>query len=200
MFAIAATIAVLFALFVALLAVPVMLVIDAERVETLKTRWQIRWLFGLVDLRLPRDRPSPPRSAPSDVSRPARISPGRRKRKARMAIAAVRTRGLLRQVKRLASALVRHVTLEELRLKAAFGFDSPADTGVVYGVLAPLLVLAERRGVNVECHPMFLESGVRGALRATIHVRPLAVAGALLAFVLSRPVLRAVRSAWRARR
>ena len=57
MFAIAATIAVFGALFVALLAVPLMLVIDAERVETLKTTWQIRWLFGLVDLRLPRDPP-----------------------------------------------------------------------------------------------------------------------------------------------
>ena len=200
MFAIAATIAVLFALFVALLAVPVMLVIDAERVETLKTRWQIRWLFGLVDLRLPRDRPSPRPSGPSDVSSPARVTPRSRKGKARMAIAVLRTRGLLRQVRRLSSALVRHVRLEELRLKTAFGFDSPADTGVVYGVLAPLLVLAERRGVNVECRPMFLESGLRGALRATIHVRPLAVAGALLTFFFSGPVLRAVRSAWRARK
>ena len=45
MLAAAVTIAVFGALVVALLAVPVMLVIDAERVEALKARWHIRWLF-----------------------------------------------------------------------------------------------------------------------------------------------------------
>ena len=114
-----------------------------------------------------------------------------------MAIAVLRTRGLLQEVARLSLAMVRHVRLQEFRLQTAFGFDNPADTGVVFGVLAPLVVLAERRGLPVECRPMFLESGLRGALHATICVRPLAVAGALLAFLLSRPVRRAVRSAWR---
>ena len=114
-----------------------------------------------------------------------------------MVIAVLRTRGLLRRVVRLALALFRHVTLKEFRLQTAFGFDSPADTGIVYGLLSPLVVLAEQRGLNVECRPMFLESGLQGAVRAIIHVRPLAVVGALLSFLLSRPVLRAVRSAWR---
>ena len=71
----------------------------------------------------------------------------------------------------------------------AFGFDNPADTGVVYGVLAPWLVLAEQRGLNVECRPMFLESGLRGALHATIHIRPLAVLGTLLAYTATLPGL-----------
>ena len=117
-----------------------------------------------------------------------------------MVIAVLRTRGLLRRVARLSSAVFRHVTLEEFRLQTAFGFDNPADTGIVYGLLSPLIVLAEQRGLNVECRPMFLESGLQGAVRATIHVRPLAVVGALLSFLLSRPVRRAARSAWRARK
>jgi hypothetical protein len=118
----------------------------------------------------------------------------------RMALAVLRTRGVARRVVRVTSRVLRRVTLDDLRLHTAFGFDNPADTGVVYGVLAPWLVLAEQRGLNVECRPMFLESGLRGALHATIHIRPLAVLGTLLAFVLSRPVLRAVRSAWRVRK
>jgi hypothetical protein len=197
MFAVAITIAVLCALATALLAVPVMLVIDAERVEALKAGWHIRWLFGLVDIRLPRDRPSPPERSDSTGSpKPDR----NRRRKARIALAVLGTRGLIHRVMRTSLDVLRHVTLEEFRLQTAFGFDNPADTGVVYGVLAPWLVLAERRGLNVECRPMFLESGLRGALRATIHLRPLAVLGTLLAFLMSRPVRRAVRSAWRVRK
>jgi len=200
MLAAAVTIAVFGALIVALLAVPVMLVIDAERVEALKARWHIRWLFGFVDIRGPRDRPEPPASEGPDVPSSPPEPRRSRRRKARIVIAVLRTRGLLRRVARLVSALVRHVTLDEFRLRTAFGFDSPADTGIVYGLLSPLVVLAEQRGLNVECRPMFLESGLRGAVRATIRVRPLAVVGAFLAFLLSRPVLRAARSAWRARK
>ena len=197
MFAVAATIAGLFALLAAVLAVPVMLSVDAERVEALKARWHIRWLFGLVNLHWPGDRPAPPTSEPSAIGSPPSKSGRSRRRKARIVIAILRTRGLLQEVARLSLAMVRHVRLQEFRLQTAFGFDNPADTGVVFGVLAPLVVLAERRGLPVECRPMFLESGLRGALRATISVRPLAVLGALLAFLLSRPVRRAVRSAWR---
>ena len=200
MFAVAITIAVLCALAAALLAVPVMLVIDAERVEALKAKWHIRWLFGLVDIRLPRDRPSPPAPERSDITRPPSTSARNRRRKARMALAVLRTRGLVRRVMRVSSDVLRHVTLEEFRLQTAFGFDNPADTGVVYGVLAPWFVLAEQRGLDVECRPMFLESGLQGALRATIYVRPLAVLGTVLAFLLSRPVRRAVRSAWQVRK
>ena len=64
MLAVVTAIAVLFALVVALLAVPVVLVIDAERVDTLEARWRVRWLFGLVDVPSSRvARPSPHRSA-----------------------------------------------------------------------------------------------------------------------------------------
>jgi hypothetical protein len=192
MLVVAVTIAVSLALIAALLAVPVMLVVDAGRVEALKASWRIRWLFGAVDIRLPRER--------TDSTDPPAKSAGKRRRIARMVLAVVRTRGLVHRVMRACRDVCRHVTLDEFRLQTAFGFDNPADTGIVYGVLSPLVVLAGQRGLNVECRPMFLESGLQGALRARIHVRPIAVAGPLFTFLLSRPVRRAVKSAWRARK
>ena len=101
-----------------------------------------------------------------------------------MGIAALRTRGVPRRVGRLALALLRQAKLEEFHVRTAFGFDNPADTGVVYGLLSPLLMLATARGLNLECRPMFEESGLRGAVSATVHVRPLSVVGALAAFLL----------------
>ena len=93
-----------------------------------------------------------------------------------MGIAALRTRGLPGRVGRLALALLRRAKLEEFHVRTAFGFDNPADTGVVYGLLSPLLMLATARGLNLECRPMFEEAGLRGAVQRD-GPRPPAVGG-----------------------
>jgi hypothetical protein len=200
MLAVATTLAVLAALLLALLAVPVVLIVDAERGDRFEARWRVRWLFSLVDVRWSRGRPSPAAAEPAAAARPAQSSRARRKRRVRMWIAALRTRGVPRRVGRLALALLRHAKLEEFRVRTAFGFDNPADTGVVYGLLSPLLMIATTRGLNLECRPMFEQSGLRGDVSARVHVRPLSVAGALVAFAASPPVIRAAGSAWRARK
>ena len=71
----------------------------------------------------------------------------------------------------------------EFHVRTAFGFDNPADTGIVYGLLSPLLMFATARGLSLECRPMFEESGLRGAVSATVQVRPLSVCGAFAAFL-----------------
>ena len=198
----AVAVAALLAILVALLAVPVEVVIDAERADTLEARWRMRWLFGLVDIRSARARAARSGRRPEEPRTPAepRTAAVRRRRRTRMGIAVLRTRGLLRRVVRLAWRLCRQIRFQGFHAHAAFGLDDPADTGVVYGVLSPLLVMARTRGLDIDCRPMFLESGVRGTLSGTFHVRPLPVVGSLVAFLVSPPVLRAVRAAWRARR
>ena len=198
MLALVAALAAPIALMVAMLAVPLVLFIEAERTDKLKFRWRLFWLFGLVK---PRSRNRSAPSAPERAAaRPAGTPKKRRGRGLRIAVAVLRTRGLIERVVRLALALLRRVTLERLQLDAMFGFENPADTGFVYGCLSPVLVLADVRGLNIRCRPMFLESGVRGAFRATIRVRPLLVVGPIVAFLVSPPVFRAARVAWRARK
>ena len=180
------------------LAVPVVFVIDAERAATVKTTWRVRWLYGLVEVGLTRRRPPP---HPPEQAQAHEPTPALRKRwrGARMAIAVLRTRGLPGRFGRLALTFGRRVKFEDVALRVNFGFDDPADTGIVYGFLSPWLVMATMRGWNVDCWPMFLETGVTGKLQGTIRVRPLAVLSTIVAFLLSPPVLRAIRSAWRAR-
>ena len=197
MLALVAVSAALIALIVAMLAVPLVLVIEAERTDKLKVRWRLFWLFGLVKPRS-RNRSAPPAPDRADA-RPADTPKTRRARGRRMAVAVLRTRGLFERVVRLALALLRRVTLERLQLDTMFGFENPADTGFVYGCLSPVLVMADVRGLNIRCRPMFLESGVPGALRATIRVRPLLVVGPMVTFLVSPPVFRAARVAWRTR-
>jgi hypothetical protein len=117
-----------------------------------------------------------------------------------MAIAVIRTRGLLRAVRQLAFVLLRKIRFQAFDLHTVFGLDNPADTGMTYGFLVPVLVMAQTRGLNIECRPMFLETGLRGTCHVALRVRPLSVVGGVVAFLASPPVLRAARAAWRARR
>jgi len=200
MLALAVTMAALLAVVVALLAVPVVIAVDAQRVDRLEATWRVLWLFGLVDVR----SSGGPTQSGSEGSGAARSENKSRRTKRgagpRMGIAVVRTRGLFQRVARLVSDLLHRVKLERFHLQAEFGFDDPGDTGVFYGMLTPLLVLADLRGLDVRCRPMFLESGVQGAFGASVQVRPLSVVAAVMAFLLSPAVLRAAWSAWRARR
>ena len=200
MLAVAATTAVLVALIVAALAVPLVLVISAERVDALKATWRVRWLFGLVDVRSSRDRPASPPPERSETASTARGRSRKAVKGARVGIAVLRTHGLPGRVRRLAGSLFQRVKLEEFQLRTAFGLDNPADTGIVCGLLSPLLVIARMRDLNVDFRPMFLETGLRGVLSATVHVRPLSIVGPLAAFLVSPPVIRAARSAWQARK
>src|SRR6187200_1016906 len=103
---------------IALLAVPVVLVIDAERVDTMSTRWQLRWLAGAIHVRLS-GRSGNRTASPSDVPVPS-VRAGGRGRRARMALAVLRSPGLVPRVARLAAALRRQVTLAEFRLCTEF--------------------------------------------------------------------------------
>ena len=115
-----------------------------------------------------------------------------------MAAIALTTAGLVALVVALLAVPVVLV-FEAERGDTFFGLDNPADTGMAYGFLAPLLVMAEARGLNIECRPMFLESGLRGTCNVMLHVRPLSVVGAVMAFLASPAVIRAAAAAWRAR-
>lgn len=197
------------ALIVAVLAVPLVLFIEAERTGTLKVRWRVFWLFGLVR---PRSRrrstpPLPDRAGAwpagnhsAGTPRPVGTAKKRRARRRRVAVSVLRTRGFLQGVVRLGLALLRQMKVERIQVDTMFGFENPADTGFVYGCLSPALVIADVRGLNIRCRPMFMEAGVRGAIRATLRVRPLLVVGPMVAFLVSRPVFRAVRVAWQTRK
>ncbi|HSC26888.1 MAG TPA: hypothetical protein VLD67_06415 [Vicinamibacterales bacterium] len=184
------------ALFLALLAIPVRFVFRVERSGTTRTSWRMRWLFGLVDVqsgrrRAPRKR-KPPRAETPEVER-------RRTRGPTAALATLRTRGFLRCIARLLAGLRRRIRFEDFHLRAEFGLDDPADTGRLYGAIAPLLLAAAGMGWHVDCRPTFLRSGLEGSCAATFRVRPLSIIGQFVRFFCSPPVLRAIR-VWRSKR
>lgn len=192
---------------VALMAVPASLVVHVERTVRVRTSWRIGWLFGLVDVRLGR-RKLPPQVPTRELAEDvepggAKQVPARERRfrsGAGIVLAVVRTPGFIRRVLRLMTDLRRQVECDGLYLRAEFGLDDPADTGRLYGVLAPIMVAATAEGFDVRCRPNFLQPGFEGAGGGRIRARPITLVGLLVGFLCSPPTLRAVRAVWVSRR
>jgi hypothetical protein len=182
----------------ALLAMPVRLLVRVERSERLRALLRLRWLFGLVDIE--KSWPGPPRPPRPERPEKPKARDRKRTRGSRRILALVRTPGLLGRTLRLLNDLRRKVTVEAFHLQAEFGLDDPADTGRVYGALAPILVAAAAGGMDVRCDPNFTSAVLQGAAGGSLRVRPLSVMGTVAAFVLSRPFVRALIRFWRARR
>lgn len=183
---------------VVLLSAPLRLEIDIERQGQLSTRWRVNGIFGLLDARSWYPKSSRQREPqPRRRATKKRAEHGPRRRSA-IALAVVRTPGFLGRVVRLVRDLTRQVKCERFYVDGKFGLDDPADTGVVFGALAPLLIAARASGLQVLCRPMFDESGLQGACELTVRTTPIFLLGVLVAFLCSPVVVRAIVAAvWR---
>ena len=180
----------------ALLAVPLEIAFQLDRVEALEGHVSFRWLFGLVRVRLavPRVRPTPPGPAPKP--RPARE---RRRRKAgagaARGFAVLRQAAFRRRVQRLLADLVRAIDVRRLRLLVRLGLGDPADTGFLWALLGPLgAAVGSLRGAEVRIEPEFMESVLELHSRGRVRVIPLRILALASCFALSPPSIRAWRT------
>ena len=206
MFDLAVAVAIFDLVVVAVLAIPVSLVVDIERTARLRSRLRVNWLFGLVDVELGRGQPrgAPPARPATKAHQPRRAaSHSARPRLGRgpaIALALVRTEGLAGRILRLFRDLAPRFSFQAVYLRVDFGLDDPADTGRLYGTLAPFLVAATSSGFDVRCRPDFQDAGLRGSCGGQIQARPISLLSVVVSFLCSPPMLRAIRAVWAARR
>jgi hypothetical protein len=191
--------AVLLAL-LALLGAPVELAFRLEGAAPLAGEVRVRWLLGLVRLRIPLpgaarepgEAAAPPeggrRPARGRARRPAPRRPGRY-------VEVLRQEAFRARAWRLARDLVRAVRVRRLRLWARVGLDDPADTGMLWAVLGPLGAVAlGLRRAEVRIEPEFAEAALRFRTDGRVVVVPLQLLALAAAFALSPPSLRAWRT------
>jgi hypothetical protein len=187
-------------LIVAALAIPVHLDVRAELTDRLRGRARLRWLFGLVDVPLGggHARAQPPQAEGEVAVRDggARPRTGKSSGRGRRFIAALRTSGVMERVILFVRGVFGQLHLRNFVMRARYGFEDPADTGQLCGSLAPLLVFASVKGVDVRCTPDFDGAAFEGTCSGTISMRPLSAVGVVVVFLCSPPVWRAAR-AWR---
>lgn len=180
----------------ALLAVPVGVAFRLEGLEPFAGGITIRWLFGLVRIRVPVPGARKPPRKPSAErkARRRRARPKARSRGARV-LAALGRADFRERVHRLALDLVRVAHPSRLRLRMRLGLGDPADTGRLWAVVGPLSAASQGwRGADVSIEPEFVEPVLEFRTRGELLVVPLQVLALAVSFALSPASIRAWRT------
>lgn len=176
-------VAVVLALALLVLAVPLEVTFRVRGVTPLRGQIAICWLFRLVRARI---RLHGARRARRTKARPA----GRRRRFPLAAL--VRRRAFRCRAWRFLGDLTRALGVERLRVKLRLGFDDPADTGRLWALVGPLdAALQHLRAAQVHLEPEFGEAVFALRAHGRVCVVPLRLVGLVTAFVLSPASLRA---------
>jgi len=177
---------------VLLLSIPVDVAVNLETAATDKLRFRLIWLFGLLDIRLASAKHKPGDSQSKEKEN-KKVRTNRRV--IRQMSLVLRTHGLRAAFVRLIRRLVAAVTVRDFSLRMVFGFDDPAETGLLLAVAAPAMALMKSWvGESVSAEADFDNEifCANGNLRVRIY--PLRVAGASAMFLLSPPALRAAKA------
>lgn len=173
------------------LSVPVDLMFDFRTSGGRKAVLRVEWLFGLVGKSLlPRKKPEKPK----ETKKPRK----RKRRDLRSFLsyfALVRTRGLINELFRLVRRVVGSLHFRQINAHLRFGFDDPADTGIVYGALWPVLVLPGISTSSIlKMEPVFDSPTFEAVLRGKVRVFPAEMAANILRFVFSLAGLRMIKA------
>ncbi|MHC3994753.1 DUF2953 domain-containing protein [Thiomicrolovo sp. ZZH C-3] len=157
-------IAFLFLSLLALLATPVELSLQLEKEETFDYKARLHWFFGLVSI---------------DLTGLAKKAGSMKKTKRK----AHRTKfpgGSVspQRVTRLLRGLRRSLQVREFSLHGRIGLGDPACTGMLMGVLQPLLLPARQVSLVAD----YEEAVFEGRFSARVRVVPLRIFGVLLRF------------------
>lgn len=178
------------AILVALLAVPVHVSGRARKEGTFEGRVRVRWLF--VDRRIETGDAHEREPREARARPPAEKQEEKRRRSVRGVLHALRTEGLAAAARRLVARTIRSARVERFTLVGRAGAGDPADTGLLFGALAPALAtLWMVPRANVSILPDFAHAGVAGELEGEARVVPLRALAAFVAFALTPATIRA---------
>ena len=170
-----------------LLAIPVDVAISVRRDDGVWAgRVTLGWLFGLVRVRL--RKPGKRARGKSGHTGMGRHGRGGSRRLA----TAIGTDGFARLILRLGRNLIHHIHVHDVVLRARVGLADPADTGRLWGLVGPASVAAEALpGSCIEVSPDFDAEVFDLDGSGSVRFLPVALLGAVLAFLLSPSTLRA---------
>ena len=187
---VAVTLSSLAVLVILVLCIPVDVGLYVDVYGRPKFRMRLGWLFGLVRKEIGKKKPE-------EEERVVEAAPKRRRKKirARTIFEILRTKGLLRQVKRLLRDVLRRLQIRDLVADFTVGLGDPADTGLLFAIIGPAaFFLNSSFSHQIRVQPSFEDEAVcEGYLRGTVRVVPIQLVAPGLRFAFSLPTIRAVK-------
>lgn len=191
----------LLALLILVMAIPVNLVYALRRERGWRGRVIVYWMFGLLHLSLrPGRKPRVLRKERRRRARRrfARAGKGLARRRRGLGTF-LRTPGVTPRLIRLLRDLLRSSRPRRFRAQVVIGLEDPADTGRLWGMVAPLRFLfgkgtvGRASNISIEITPDFSGPRFQAYSCASVQFVPIRMIGLVLGFVFSAPVLRAAR-------
>lgn len=183
-------------LIILVLSVPLDVVFHVDVYDRPKLRMSLAWLFGLVSKEITggkqksKEEKDKEKEAVKEKPKSRKKGPG-----ARTITEILRTRGLVGQIRRLLTGILRNPGLKDFMADFRVGLGDPADTGLLFAVIgtAPLF-LGSRFRNKVKVRPSFEDEAVlEGSLNGTLRLRPIQLFPPVLRFVFSLPTVRMVK-------
>jgi len=151
-----------------------------------KPKFSIRlaWLFGLLNTDLIRTKEKPREREPkhADISEDLTTT-----------FYILRTKGLLKRLFKLLKDILRRIKIKELNSDLKVALDNPADTGILFSLVAPInLLIRSYSPYRIMLEPSFDDNAfLSGYFHGTARMRPIRVVPSILGFVFSSPAVRA---------
>jgi len=151
-----------------------------------RPKYQIKlaWFFGLLSKEITTGKEKP--------GKEKRTAGDKRKLNIKTVFQILRTRGLLKQVKRLLKDIFKGLKIRDLRANLRIGLDDPADTGLLFALIGPAaFFLGSSRVHEIKVEPSFEDRVVlEGYLSGALRLIPIRMVVPLLRFTFSPPAIR----------
>jgi hypothetical protein len=146
-------------------------------------RFQVQtcWLYGLVKWKL-----GSPHHTVVKEDKKKRLGLSRR-----TLLKMVTTSGLMNNTFMLVWSVFRRIRLKELKIDLKVGLDDPAETGMLFALVGPVLPLVNLpRQCYVNVEPSFREATLDGQALVSLSILPISLAVPVMKFVFSKPFIK----------
>ena len=172
------------------LSIPLDMVLHLDVHGKLKFRMRLVWLWGLVSKEIKRRKKK--REEKKEV--PEKRKPKKRKGRPRDFLKILRTKGLVKQFKRLVKDILSCLRIKNLKGEFKIGLDNPADTGLLFAFIEPIQILNPYLRQQFNLKPSFDEEPVfEGYLQGSVGLKPICLVTPLIRFIFSPVAMRLVK-------
>jgi hypothetical protein len=176
---------------VLLLCIPLDLALHFNTDIRPKFSIKLLWLFGLVKTEVSRKKKPEEKKTTADHKR----KPRDWGRVTRIISEVLRTKGILSQIMGLLKGVLRRLKIRELVTNLKIGLDNPADTGLLFALIAPVNLLAPFLRYPIKVEPSFTgDAFLQGHFFGVVRMQPIQLIAPLAGFAFSLPTIRAIKT------
>ena len=186
-----------------LLAVPIDVDYNFNSQEDRQSYLAIIWLFGLVKVdatgQQKKQKTARQKQKIKIKPKPKHHRPKRsREKKSRdfkRLLNVLRSEGFIKHLLRFLLNLFRQINIRAFYLAIRFGLDNPADTGQLYGIVAPFAMCIQAMPfTNIYIQPEFSSMAFHRIIKIQVRIVPIRFVWMLILFVLSPNTFRAIKA------